>query len=96
MGKTYIKNPDIISRKIAGESILVPIRNNSRDLEYIFALNETSSRIWELIDGHNDAAAIAETLALEFAAAKEEIEADLADCLTSLEENGFITGNAKQ
>ena len=49
--KVYKKSDSIVSRKIADEFILVPIRQNVGDMESIYALNETSARIWELIDG---------------------------------------------
>ena len=44
----YQKDASIVSREIAGEVILVPIRQNMGDMESIFTLNETASRIWEL------------------------------------------------
>ena len=48
---TYQQDPSIVSREIAGEVILVPIRNNVGDLESIYTLNETAARIWALLDG---------------------------------------------
>ena len=45
--KSFVKDPNIVSRKIAGEVILVPIRKNVGDLESIYTLNEVAARIWE-------------------------------------------------
>jgi hypothetical protein len=49
--KRYQKNPDMVSRLIGDEFILVPIRRNVADLESVFTLGGTGVRIWELIDG---------------------------------------------
>ena len=50
----FCHDPNIVDRNIAGEVILVPIRNNVGDLESIYTLNETAARIWELLDGVRD------------------------------------------
>ena len=47
----YRKDESVVSRKIADEVILVPIRKNVGDLESIYTLDEVGARIWELIDG---------------------------------------------
>jgi hypothetical protein len=49
--RCYEKDPSIVHRNIAGETILVPIRSHVADLESIYTLDEVAARIWELIDG---------------------------------------------
>jgi len=48
---TYARDPDFVSRRIADEVIVLPIRKNLGDLESIYTLNEVGARIWELLDG---------------------------------------------
>ncbi len=50
LARIYMHDPSIVSRSIAGEVILVPIKKNVGDLESIYTLNDTGARIWELID----------------------------------------------
>ena len=40
-----------MARQIAGEYILVPIRQSAGEVESIYTLNEVGTRIWELLDG---------------------------------------------
>ena len=47
--RCFKKDPNMVSRKIADEVILVPIRQNVGDLESIYTLNEVATRIWELM-----------------------------------------------
>ena len=86
LDKVYSKSDSIVSRKIADEFILVPIRQNVGDMESIYTLNETGARIWELIDGKTNVGKIKEKLIEEFEVAPEEVEKDIVEHLMQLEE----------
>ena len=88
--KVYDKSDSIVSRKIADEFILVPIRQNVGDLESIYTLNETAARIWELIDGKIKGEKIKEKLIEEFEVTPEEAEKDLMEHLQQLEGIGAV------
>ena len=83
--KVYKKSDSIVSRKIADEFILVPIRHNVGDLESIYTLNESAARIWELIDGEISVGEIREKIVDEFEVTPEEAEKDLMEHLQQLE-----------
>ncbi|GAH73156.1 unnamed protein product [marine sediment metagenome] len=89
--KFFIKNPNIVSRKIAGEVILVPIRKNVGDLESIYTLNEVAARIWELIDGKRKIGEIEKVITDEFDITSEKAERDIEDLLRQLVKIGAIT-----
>ena len=91
LDKVYSKNDSIVSRKIADEFILVPIRQNVGDLESIYTLNETAARIWELIDGKIKVEEIKEKMVDEFEVTPEEAEKDLIEHLQQLEGIKAIT-----
>ncbi len=84
--KVHDKSDSIVSRRIADEFILVPIRQNVGDLESIYTLNETAARIWELIDGKIKVGEIKEKMVEEFEVTPEEAEKDLMEHLQQLEE----------
>jgi len=83
--RRYQKNPDIVSRKIADEYILVPIRQNVGDLESIYTLNEVAARIWELTDGERKVKEIKDKIIEEFEVTPDEAEKDLIELLQKLE-----------
>ena len=85
LDRCYQKSPDIVSRKIADEYILVPIRHNVGDLESIYTLNEVAARIWELIDGKRNMGEIRDMIVEEFEVSPEEAEKDLSELLQKLE-----------
>lgn len=90
LDERYRKDPSIVSREIAGEVILVPIRQNVGDLESIYTLNETAARIWTLIDGRRSVREIRDKLVEEFEVSEEEMQRDLVELVKQLEAIGAI------
>ena len=85
LNKVYKKSDSVVSRKIADEFILVPIRQDVGDLGSIYTLNEVAARIWELIDGKKKVREIKEKIVEEFRVTPEEAEKDLLEHLQQLE-----------
>jgi hypothetical protein len=85
LDKIYKKSDSVVSRKIANEFILIPIRQNVADLESIYTLNEVGARIWELTDGKMTMREIKEKIVEEFEVTAREAEKDIAEYLRELE-----------
>ena len=83
----FVKEKDLVTRDIAGESIIVPIKGHVGDLEGIFTLNEVGAMIWQLIDGQKTGRQLAEAVKDEY---DVEAEDDVVDFLQSLEDAGLI------
>ena len=45
------KNKDMVTRKIADETILLPIYRTSKEINCIYTLNKPASIVWDMIDG---------------------------------------------
>ena len=86
----YRKDESVVSRKIADEVILVPIRKNVGDLESIYTLDEVGARIWELIDGKRSLADIKEILLSEFDVAEGTLVTDMQNFISQVEGIGGI------
>jgi hypothetical protein len=86
----FVKDPSIVSRKIADEFILVPIRRKAGDVESIYALNDVAARIWEIVDGKRCVKEIRDIIIEEFAVSSEEAETDLVEFLQQLEQIGAV------
>ena len=74
-----------MARQIAGEFILVPIRQSAGEVESIYTLNEVGTRIWELLDGQRSLLQIRDLLVDEFEVSPEEAETDLLEFMQGLE-----------
>jgi len=81
----YCKDPSIVARQIAGEMILVPIRQNVADLESIYLLNETALFAWEHFDGSLSLADIRDKITQEFDVDELQAGQDLLELVVDLE-----------
>lgn len=88
--QVYRRDPNIVSRQIGGEMILVPIRQNVGDMEHIYTLNETARRIWELLDGQRSLQEIHSQLVEEFEIDERQAREDLLELVQGLQEQGAV------
>ena len=84
VNKIYRKNADIVSRNIASETILVPVRSNVQGLDSIYTLNETGAKVWQLIDGKNSITTIIDAVVSEFEVEPKQAQSDIAELLENL------------
>lgn len=89
-GRVYRKDPGVVARVIAGEAILVPVRQNTGDMEYIYTLNETAARAWELIDGQNSLEAVCDQIVSEYEIDPQDALADLQELIDQLAAIGAL------
>lgn len=88
MEKTFspIQNPDIAWREIDGEAVLVI--SDSSDIK---VLNRIGTQIWKQCDGHNEAAFIAQEIALQYDVQIEEALIDVLEFLAELSSKGLLS-----
>jgi len=86
----FIKEKDLVTRDIVGETIIVPIKNKVGDLGSIYTLNEVGTIIWGLVDGKKSVGQIAEEICMTYDVTAEEAKKDTIDFLISLKKAGLI------
>lgn len=80
------KNKDMVTRVIEDETILMPIYKTSDEINCIYTLNKTASRVWELLDGKRTLAKLKDKLLNEFDTTPEEIDIETQKILKELKE----------
>lgn len=98
MSTRFVKDNQAVTRSIAGETIIVPIRSGVGDLNSIYTLNEVGTSIWQLIDGERSVDELIERISSEYEVSKEEASKDVFEFLTTLETEGLIrhTGESER
>jgi hypothetical protein len=86
----FAKKGEFVSRNIAGETILVPVRGRMGDLDSIFNLNEVACFIWNRIDGHTSLRQLVSAVCSEFEIGPEAAEADTREFVATLLDAGLI------
>ena len=82
--KIYKKKEAVVSREIAEETILVPVRGQLADMQKIFSLNQTAEYIWKNLDGKKTLNEILDELLAHFEVEKGEAETDISEFITDL------------
>jgi len=89
--KVFIRNSDVISRKIAGELFLVPVKGKIADMENIFALTAVAEYIWDRLDGRKSLNEILNNVVDRFDVEQEQAESDIREFIMELMGAGLIT-----
>jgi hypothetical protein len=79
-----------VTRRIADETIIVPVVGGVGDLDAIFTLNEVGSLVWQLTDPPTTVHAIVEEVARTFDVPPDQAERDVVEFLGKMVEAGLI------
>lgn len=83
------KNPNLITRVIDGEAVIM-----LPEIGKVLALNEVGSFIWDLVDGQHSRGELVEALCREFEVSREEAAVDLEEFLELLKDKNLLTCEA--
>jgi chemotaxis protein methyltransferase CheR len=88
-----VRDQNLVSRKVAGETLVLPIRAGAADLQHLFVLNDTAAWIWERLDGRRGIEQLAGELATEFEVDETRAREDIERLLAQLSETGLVHYN---
>jgi hypothetical protein len=86
----HVQNGSLVTRQIADETIIVPIRGGVGELNAIFTLNPIGTMIWEMLKVKTADSTIVQRICQEYQVAPEKAKADLDEFLDSLRNAGLI------
>lgn len=90
LSSIYRKRDDIVTRQIAGETILVPIRSNLADMQRLFTLNTAAEYIWQQLDGKRNLKEIHDGMLANFEVEKEQADSDIREFISQLMDAAII------
>ena len=88
--RLFQKDSLIVSRRIADEVILVPIRQKLGEVNCIYTLNEAAAHIWQLIDGKRSLKSLRDSMVEAFQVQESKAQEDLIMLIEQLKEVGAI------
>ena len=86
----FIRSESVVSRVIAGETLIIPVRKGVGDLASIYSLNPVASVIWQAIQQPCHKHEIVTAIEQEFAGDRQEIEHDVDSFLDEMHSAGLI------
>ena len=91
---TWRRAKTVITRRVAGETVLVPVAARTDDPEFksarLYVLNETGEYLWSLLDSPRSSTELARNLTLEFETAAGRAQSDVEAFLAALRDIGAV------
>lgn len=79
-----------ITKKVAGDVIVIPAEQALVDFKAIITLNETGAFLWELLKEDTSKEKLIEEMAKEYDADEKTLSADIDEFLSVLKEKGLL------
>lgn len=89
------RDPAAVTRRLGGDTLILPVRHKVADLTAIYTLNETGSFLWEQLDGTRTIADLVDAMVAHFDVARDEAHSGLVELLGDLEDEGLIKEQAR-
>jgi hypothetical protein len=86
----YVRSDSVVSRVIAGGTLIVPVRKGVGDLASIYSLNSVASAIWQAISQESSKDEIVASVEREFEADRSQIENDVDAFLSEMASVGLV------
>jgi hypothetical protein len=87
----YVRSDAVVSRVIAGETLIVPLRKGVGDLASIYSLNEVASSIWQTIARPCSKSEIVRIIEQDFEGQRQQVEHDVEVFLAEMSAAGLIS-----
>lgn len=84
------KSASVVSRVVADEAIVVPIRRGAADMDSIFTFNETGTALWKMVEADCGCEEMSAFLQLEYGLSAQQAAADTETFITDLATAGLI------
>lgn len=84
------KAADLVTRTIAAETIIVPVRAHVADLESIYSTDAVGTLIWQLIDGQTTVAQIVDAVCAIYEVANDQARRDVGEFIAALQTEGLV------
>jgi hypothetical protein len=86
----FTRSRSVVSRVVAGETLIVPVRGKVGDLASIYSFNGTGSLIWKLLDTPQSLADLLDAVESEYEVGQEQAQKDVARFLNDMLSVGLV------
>ncbi|HXX14719.1 MAG TPA: PqqD family protein [Candidatus Eremiobacteraceae bacterium] len=90
----FVRNHQVVSRKIEGELIIVPVRSGVGDLNSLYTLNPVGSVLWEFMTEGHTVPEMVQRICDEFDVTALQARRDIEAFLASLLEEKLVLSQA--
>jgi hypothetical protein len=80
----FVRSQSVVSRRVAGETLIVPVRGKVGDLASIYSFNQTGSLIWQSLESPKGLAELVGVVEQEYAINHEQANRDVKQFLNDM------------
>jgi Coenzyme PQQ synthesis protein D (PqqD) len=84
------RNTAIVSRDVAGETIVVPICRGVGDLDSVYTFNKVGRSLWRLLENGHSVEELAKWVVTHYEVDEKQAVADVQSYLSELQEVGLV------
>lgn len=88
--RVYVRTQAVISRRIAGETLIVPVRGKAGDLASIYSLTQTEFLIWQSLESPKSTSDLISIIELEYAVDRSQAARDVKQFLREMLSAGLV------
>lgn len=92
LSTAWVRSDRMVGRFVAGEFVIVPLRDQAADIDAIYNLNAAAAFIWERLDGRTSGEAVVRAMVERFEVGPEEAAADYRRLVDQLLSIGAVRG----
>jgi hypothetical protein len=86
----HARSTTIVSRDVAGETIVVPICRGVGDLDSVYTFNSVGRNLWRLLENGQTAEELANWVGAHYEVDAQQAVADVQSYLAELQEIGLV------
>jgi len=91
----YVRSESVVSRVIAGETLIVPVRRGTADLASLYSFNATGNTIWQALEEPQTIDELVNLLGETYDVSEEKARRDVDSFLAEAQGMGLIRTNGQ-
>src|SRR6266853_5189033 len=88
--RILVRSKSVVSRRVSGETLIVPVRGKVGDLASIYSFNEVGSLIWQLLEIPREVCELVSAVEREYDVDPQQAQQDVSKFLNDMLSVGLV------
>ena len=88
--RIFLRSRSVVSRRVSGETLIVPVRGKVGDLASIYSFNDVGSLVWQLLEIPRDVSELVSAVEREYAVDPQQVQQDVSKFLNDMLSVGLV------
>jgi len=89
-GRIFVRSQSVVSRRVSGETLIVPVRGKVGDLASIYSFNEVASLIWQWLEMPREVSDLVSAVEREYDVDPQQAQQDVSKFLNDMLSAGLV------